>query len=169
MIHPISQPKLSRSPGNTRYPFIILNLEIPPSDVDVNVHPTKKEVRYKNPNQIFNFIYSSVDSALKSIIEKLANKYQLIIPSNDEIDKKKNVLISFNDTGIGIAPDKINRIFDPFYSGDNASDKKGSGLGLSIAKSIVEKSGGKISVSSTLGAGSCFTVSFPAIKTIAKK
>ncbi len=53
--------------GNTRYPFIILNLEIPPADVDVNVHPTKKEVKYKNPNQIFNFIYSSVDSALKSI------------------------------------------------------------------------------------------------------
>lgn len=55
--------------GNSRYPFIVLNLEVPPTDVDVNVHPTKKEVRYKNPNQIFNFIYSSIDSALKSIIE----------------------------------------------------------------------------------------------------
>ena len=49
--------------GN-RYPFIVLNLELPPEDVDVNVHPTKKEVKYKNPNQIFNFIYSAVDSAL---------------------------------------------------------------------------------------------------------
>ena len=55
--------------GNTRYPFIVLNLELPPSDVDVNVHPTKKEVRYKNPNQIFNFIYSSINDALKSIRE----------------------------------------------------------------------------------------------------
>lgn len=55
--------------GNTRFPFIVLNLEIPPSDIDVNVHPTKKEVRYRNPNQIFNFIYSSVDAALKSIKE----------------------------------------------------------------------------------------------------
>ena len=53
----------------SRYPFIVLNLEIPASDVDVNVHPTKKEVRYKNPNQIFNFIYSSVNNALKSIKE----------------------------------------------------------------------------------------------------
>ena len=52
--------------GNSRYPFIILNLEIPPTDVDVNVHPTKKEVRYKNPNQIFNFIYTSINSALTS-------------------------------------------------------------------------------------------------------
>ena len=49
--------------GN-RYPFIVLNLEMPPEDVDVNVHPSKKEVRYKNPNQIFNFIYSAIDSAL---------------------------------------------------------------------------------------------------------
>lgn len=56
--------------GNTRYPFVVLNLEIPPCDVDVNVHPTKKEVRYKNPNQIFNFIYTSVDAALKSVIEQ---------------------------------------------------------------------------------------------------
>ncbi len=48
----------------SKYPFIILNLEVPPEDVDVNVHPTKKEVRYKNPNQIFNFIYSAVNNTL---------------------------------------------------------------------------------------------------------
>ena len=51
--------------GN-RYPFIVLNLDLPPEDVDVNVHPTKKEVRYKNPNQIFNFIYSAINNALSS-------------------------------------------------------------------------------------------------------
>lgn len=49
-----------------KYPFVCLNLEIPACDVDVNVHPTKKEVRYKNPNQIFNFIYASVTEALSS-------------------------------------------------------------------------------------------------------
>lgn len=56
--------------GNSRYPFIVLNLELPPSDVDVNVHPTKKEVRYKNPNQIFNFIQSAVGDALRATIEQ---------------------------------------------------------------------------------------------------
>ncbi len=56
--------------ANNKYPFVVLNLEIPPHDVDVNVHPTKKEVRYKNPNQIFNFIYSAVQAGLSSYVEK---------------------------------------------------------------------------------------------------
>ena len=50
-----------------KYPFVCLNLEIPAKDVDVNVHPTKKEVRYQNPNQIFNFVYSAVTDALSAI------------------------------------------------------------------------------------------------------
>lgn len=55
--------------ANNKYPFVVLNLEIPPHDVDVNVHPTKKEVRYKNPNQIFNFIYSAVEAGLANYSE----------------------------------------------------------------------------------------------------
>ena len=50
-----------------RYPFVILNLTINPEDIDVNVHPTKREIRYKNPNQIFNFIQSAIDYALNAI------------------------------------------------------------------------------------------------------
>ena len=53
-----------------KYPFVILNLEIPPSDVDVNVHPTKKEVRYKNTNQVFNFIFSSIQAGLMNYVER---------------------------------------------------------------------------------------------------
>lgn len=53
-----------------KYPIVILNLELPASDVDVNVHPTKKEVRYKNPNQIFNFIMSSIIAGLSNYTER---------------------------------------------------------------------------------------------------
>ena len=52
-----------------KYPFVILNLELPSQDVDVNVHPTKKEVRYKNTNQIFSFIISAIKMALQNNIE----------------------------------------------------------------------------------------------------
>ena len=53
-----------------KYPFVVLNLELPPTDVDVNVHPTKKEVRYKNTNQVFSFIYAGIDMALSNYTEK---------------------------------------------------------------------------------------------------
>jgi DNA mismatch repair protein MutL len=52
-----------------KYPFVVLNLEIPPADVDVNVHPTKKEVRYKNTNQIFNFIQFAIRGSLENDVE----------------------------------------------------------------------------------------------------
>lgn len=53
-----------------KYPFVVLNLEIPPADVDVNVHPTKKEVRYKNTNMVFNFIYTAIQGGLTNYVEK---------------------------------------------------------------------------------------------------
>ncbi len=75
--------------GSSRYPFIVLNLEIMPADVDVNVHPTKKEVRYKNPNQIFNFIQSSITDALRAAIEKVREEEEEKIVFLD--DRKEEV------------------------------------------------------------------------------
>lgn len=56
-----------------KYPIVVLNLELPPSDIDINVHPTKKEVRYKNTNQIFNFIVSGVMGALSTYSSGIEN------------------------------------------------------------------------------------------------
>ena len=75
--------------GN-RYPFIVLNLEMPPEDVDVNVHPSKKEVRYKNPNQIFNFIYSSVNGALSNTKQELPSDIPYLRPVTDVQTKKSS-------------------------------------------------------------------------------
>ena len=76
-----------------RYPFIVLNLELPPVDVDVNVHPSKKEVRYKNTNQIFNFIYTSVNSALSNLKQEFPSDIPYLMPvsvTNDSESKKDN-------------------------------------------------------------------------------
>jgi signal transduction histidine kinase len=74
------------------------------------------------------------------------------------------VCITVADHGIGIDPTEISRIFDPFYRSPAVSSAQihGTGLGLSVAKSIVEAMGGSLSVVSEVGAGSTFTLCLPA-------
>jgi two-component system phosphate regulon sensor histidine kinase PhoR len=75
----------------------------------------------------------------------------------------KGVAIDVEDNGSGIPPRERRRIFERFYRVDNLLTRKteGSGLGLSISKRIVEAHGGKISVKSEPGRGSCFTIHLP--------
>lgn len=71
--------------------------------------------------------------------------------------------IAIRDTGIGICKEHLHNVFEPFYREDTSRSKKipGNGLGLSIVKSIVDKLGGEIEVSSELGVGTIFTMKFP--------
>jgi len=71
--------------------------------------------------------------------------------------------ITVSDTGVGIDPTELPRIFDRFYRGVQAAEARGSGsgLGLAIVKSIVDMHGGRVAVESTLGEGSRFTVILP--------
>ena len=70
-----------------------------------------------------------------------------------------NIFVSIRDSGIGIAPDAIGRIFDPFYTTKQVGE--GTGLGLAICRSIVTALGGEIRVDSTLGHGATFQVALP--------
>ena len=67
------------------------------------------------------------------------------------------------DTGPGIPPEELGRIFERFYQGSSGSKRlrRGSGIGLSLAKLIVEKHGGMIRASSTPGEGTAFTITLP--------
>ncbi|MBW8041102.1 MAG: two-component sensor histidine kinase [Planctomycetes bacterium] len=71
--------------------------------------------------------------------------------------RKKDAVIQISDTGTGIAPDKLSKIFDAYYS----SRPQGSGLGLPTAKKIIEAHNGTISVDSELGKGTSFTIKVP--------
>ena len=72
-----------------------------------------------------------------------------------------HVVISVNDTGIGIPDKDLSRIFERFYRGDQSRFQAGSGLGLSLSRAIVLAHGGDITVTSLPGKGSTFTITLP--------
>jgi signal transduction histidine kinase len=75
----------------------------------------------------------------------------------------KYIQIAIIDTGIGIASEDINKLFQPFIQIDSALNRQyqGTGLGLALVKSLVEIHGGKVELTSEIGVGSCFTVYLP--------
>ena len=76
----------------------------------------------------------------------------------------ERALLAIRDTGIGIPPDELPRIWDRLFRGDTSRTERGLGRGLSLVKAIVEAHGGTVSVSSEVGHGSTFTISLPAAR-----
>jgi two-component system phosphate regulon sensor histidine kinase PhoR len=78
-------------------------------------------------------------------------------------ERREEILeIKVSDTGIGIGSEELPRIFERFYKADHSRASVGSGLGLALVKHAVEAQGGSVSVESTPGVGSTFTVTVPA-------
>ena len=75
-------------------------------------------------------------------------------------DRDKWVELEVSDTGCGITPENLERVFDPFYT--TKSPGEGTGLGLAISYGIVTEHGGEISLSSRSGGGTTVTVRLPA-------
>ena len=83
-----------------------------------------------------------------------------ISAENRDSDDGREVQICVQDQGIGIAPQYLNRVFDPYFS----TKQQGNGLGLASCHSIITKHGGKITVTSELNQGTTFTMTLPAIE-----
>ena len=92
------------------------------------------------------------------MIEVKAGNYRMSTPSDLPLKAGIYVRITVTDQGIGIPPDHLPKIFDPYFT----TKQKGSGLGLATTYSIMKRHEGHITVSSSLGQGTCFTLYLPA-------
>lgn len=117
-----------------------------------------------------NLLIPGVASRLEQAITNLVSNAVKYTPSGGKVTLQLRsedgaIRLEVMDTGIGIPPEDLSRIFDDFYRGSNV-DSKGAGLGLSITRKIVEAHGGRVWVESPYpeeesGKGSKFTVLFP--------
>ena len=124
-------------------------------DLKIAVAPDLPRVA-ADPDRLFQVLLNLVGNAIK-FTER--GHIQSTVRSVDD-----GVEISVADTGIGIAPEVQTSIFDEFRQADASTTRKfgGTGLGLAIAKRLVEMQGGALTVESTVGVGSTFTLYLPA-------
>jgi signal transduction histidine kinase len=109
--------------------------------------------------------------AITQVIHNLLDNAFKYSGSSDLIEvyaksDKKSVVISVKDFGIGISPDDKEKIYSRFYrvSNDHTQQVKGSGIGLTIVKQIIESHGGTVSHESKVGSGSTFIIKLPILK-----
>ncbi|MCR4292258.1 MAG: PAS domain S-box protein [Candidatus Kuenenia sp.] len=106
-------------------------------------------------------------SELREVVLNIINNALDAMPKGGTIcfnawEDEDNVHLSISDTGVGMTEEVISKIFDPFFT----SKEMGTGLGLSVVYGIVKRHGGVIHVSSTVGMGSVFLLSFPSKKEV---
>ncbi len=109
-------------------------------------------------------LYNLISNAIKFTHE---GGILIVVQINPFSDEEVRVTLEVRDTGIGIAPDKIDSVFKVFSQSDASTTRKygGTGLGLSICKKLVELQGGIIEVESTVDQGSTFRVTMPYLLT----
>jgi two-component system, NtrC family, sensor kinase len=102
---------------------------------------------------VLNVITNAIDACEKEELGRIEVRTQM-----DLVENHCQILVQ--DNGVGIAPDELKKIFSVFES---RKGSRGTGLGLPVSQKILREHGGDITVESTPGHGSCFTLGFPAI------
>jgi two-component system sensor histidine kinase EvgS len=125
----------------------------------LDVEPTIPKVVYLDDVRFRQILFNLVGNAVKFT----DNGYVQLSVTMEEINSENqtvNLVVKVHDTGIGIPEEQIEKIFEAFEQQKNQNLNKygGTGLGLTITSRLVKMMGGKISVTSTPGEGSCFTV-----------
>jgi len=110
-----------------------------------------------NEGRLGQVFLNLIVNAAQAIPEGEAHRNQITITTSMDVEGR--VVTEIGDTGAGISPANLERMFEPFFSTKPAG--VGTGLGLSICRRIVHEFGGTITVESTLGAGTTFRVALP--------
>ncbi|MCF8087589.1 MAG: transporter substrate-binding domain-containing protein [Desulfotignum sp.] len=142
-----------------------------PTTIEIQQNITSESSIMGNPTQLHQIIMNLCTNAahameesgglLKVDLEDLRfEKHETI--QGQQIKSGDYIKLRISDTGTGISPDVIGAIFDPYYTSKEPGE--GTGLGLALVHSIVEKYGGIIEVSSELGQGSVFSIYLPTTK-----
>jgi len=107
-----------------------------------------------------DFLEKAIGNLLDNAIKYSPINGKIVISAKKELS---NLIITVSDTGIGIPPEDLDRIFERFYRVDKSRSREmgGTGLGLAIAKHIVQLHNGEITVRSELNKGSNFTIRLP--------
>ena len=100
---------------------------------------------------------------MRQVFANLLDNAVKYTPAGGEVtittrNEPARLVVIFRDTGIGIPPEEQDKIWTRLYRGDKSRSQRGLGLGLSLVKAVVEAHGGSVSVTSTVGEGSEFTV-----------
>jgi len=114
-------------------------------------------------NRLQQILYNLIGNAIKFTESGTIEVSAELVTGNPQSPPNSQLAITVSDTGIGIAEDKLERIFESFEQADGSTAREygGTGLGLTVAQQLVELHGGKIWVSSTVGVGSQFTFTLP--------
>ena len=123
------------------------------------------ELSYQDECSLIQGDYDRIRQLFLIILQnaiKYSESNTRILIDIEKTDAK--ICVSIADEGVGIAKEDLDNIFEKFYRGKNHSQKDGSGLGLVVAKHIMERHNGLIKVESTLGKGTTFMMEFPVKK-----
>ena len=112
-------------------------------------------------HQVFSNLFLNADQAMPAggVIHVQAENLDPTASAPLGLPPGRHVAVTIADQGVGIAPQHVERIFEPYFS----TKQKGSGLGLATAYSIVKQHGGRITVESQLGRGTTFRLYLPAL------
>ena len=137
-----------------------LLLLMPGSNVEVELRFAEGDLTvHGDPDQL----HQVFQNILANAVQAMDGKGTLTIEAklaNDDASMASQVEVKVSDTGTGISKHNLDRIFDPYFT----TKPKGVGLGLSTVYSIIRRHGGRVSVSSQPGEGTCFTLLIPTLE-----